>query len=176
MNLFRLKIKIKRIKDAVLGNIKNNFEYEKEENFYKPVRVNTFWSNNYIEYKSNGDKNKILSVYLNKIRPYLKGIINNLKKSDMWEIQLTITNNFISFLDNGEDRVMHSKIYNIEIMISDEADEVIKELFNSLKKIYQIKIESMKGSQFLFDYVWLLHHKCHKINPNCGGSYINSHD
>ena len=30
------------------------------------------------------DKNKILTVeeYLNKIRPYLKGIINNLKKSD----------------------------------------------------------------------------------------------
>ena len=37
--------------------------YEKEEeNYYKPVKVNTFWSNNYIEYKSNGDKNKILSV------------------------------------------------------------------------------------------------------------------
>ena len=39
------------------------------------------------------DKNKILTVeeYLNKIRPYLKGIINNLKKSDTWKIQLTIT-------------------------------------------------------------------------------------
>ena len=37
--------------------------YEKEEeNYYKPVKVNTFWSNNYIEYKSNSDKNKILSV------------------------------------------------------------------------------------------------------------------
>ena len=39
------------------------------------------------------DKNKILTVeeYLNKIRPYLKGIINNLKKSDTQKIQLTIT-------------------------------------------------------------------------------------
>ena len=39
------------------------------------------------------DKNKILTVeeYLNKIRPYLKGIINNLKKSDTWKIQLTTT-------------------------------------------------------------------------------------
>ena len=37
----------------------------------------------YNEYKSNSDKNKTLSVeeYLNKIRPYLKYIINNLKKS-----------------------------------------------------------------------------------------------
>ena len=29
---------------------------------------------------------------------------------------------------------MHSKSDNIEIMFSDEADEVIKELFDSLKK------------------------------------------
>ena len=28
--------------------------------------------------------------YLNKIRPYLKDIINKLKKSDSWKIQLTI--------------------------------------------------------------------------------------
>ena len=46
---------------------------KKEENYYKPVRVSNFWSNNYIEQESNGDKNKRLSVeeYLNKIRPYL---------------------------------------------------------------------------------------------------------
>ena len=99
-NLFRLKIKIKIIKDAVLGNIKNLFEYEKEENFYKPVRADNFWNNNYIEYKSNGNKNKILSVreYLNKIRPYFKGIINNLKKSDTFKIELTMALNvFICF-------------------------------------------------------------------------------
>ena len=44
--------------------------------------MSNFWSNNYIEYKSNGARNKTLSVeeYLNKIRPYLKGIINNLKR------------------------------------------------------------------------------------------------
>ena len=79
----------KSIKDRVLRNIKNLFEHEKEEeNYYKPVRVSNFWSNNYIEYKSNGDRNKTLSVeeYLNKIRPYLKDIINNLKKSDTWKI------------------------------------------------------------------------------------------
>ena len=46
--------------------------------------MNNFWSNNYIEYESNDDKNKTLSVeeYLNKTKPYLKDIINNLKKSD----------------------------------------------------------------------------------------------
>ena len=58
-------------------------------------------------------------------------------------------------------------------MISEEADEVIKELFDSLKNRYQNNLESMKGGEFVLDYVWLLYYKCHKINPNRGGSYIN---
>ena len=70
--------------------------------------------------------------YLNKIRPYLKNIVNNLKKSNTEKIQLTIKNNFISSIDNDEECVMHSKSDNIEIMINDEADKVIKELFDSL--------------------------------------------
>ena len=66
-----------------------------KNNYCKPVRVSKFWSNNYIEYESNGDRNKTLSVeeYLNKLRPYFKDI-NNFKKSDMWKIQLAIANNF----------------------------------------------------------------------------------
>ena len=52
--------------------------------YYKLVSVINFWSNNYIEYENNSNRNKTLSLeeYLNKIRPYLKDIINNLKKSD----------------------------------------------------------------------------------------------
>ena len=44
------------------------------------------------------DRNKTLSVeeHLNKIIPYSKGIINNLKKYETWKIQLIIANNFIS--------------------------------------------------------------------------------
>ena len=125
-NLFRLKKEIKGTKDKVLRNIQNIFEYGKEEeNYYKPVRVNNFWSNNYSEYNSNCDRNKTLSVeeYLDKVRPYLKYIINDLKQSDTWKIQLTITLNFISSKDdNDEERVTHSKSDNIEIMISDGTD------------------------------------------------------
>ena len=42
--------------------MKNRSEHEEEKNYYKPVRVGNFWSNNYIEYESNGDRNKALSV------------------------------------------------------------------------------------------------------------------
>ena len=53
-------------------------------------------------------------------------------------------------------------------MISDKVDEVIKELFDSLKNEYQNNSESMKSSEFVFIYVQLLYYKCHRINPNCG--------
>ena len=88
---------------------------KKKRNYYKPVRINNLWSNNYCEYESNGDRNKTLSdeEYLNKIRLYLKDIINNLKKSDTWKIQLTVANNFILSIDNDEEHVMHSKSDNM---------------------------------------------------------------
>ena len=34
----------------------------------------------------------------------------------------------------------------------------------------------MKSSELVFYYVHLLYHKCHKINPNHGGSYIDAPD
>ena len=46
---------------------------------------------------------------------------------------------------------MHSKSDNIEIMIKDEADEVIKELFDSHKNRYQNNLESTNSSEFVFD-------------------------
>ena len=58
-----------------------------------------------------------LKNILIKLGPYLKDIINDLKKSDTWKIQLTIAINFISSKDNDKERVMHSKSDNIEIMI-----------------------------------------------------------
>ena len=106
---------------------------------------NNICSNNYIEYESNSDRNKKISVeeYLNKIRPYLKDIINNLKKSDARKIQLKIENNVISSIDNDEERVMHCKSNNIEIMVSGEEDKVIKEPFDSIKKDIVVSLSSI---------------------------------
>ena len=71
---------------------------KKKKKYYKRIRENDGWSNNYIKHKSNGEQNRILSVeaYLHKISPYFRDIINDLKQSDTWKIQLTITIN--SFL------------------------------------------------------------------------------
>ena len=49
---------------------------------------------------------------------------------------------------------------------------MLKELFLSLQNRYQDNLEKMRGSEFVSDYINLLHYKCHKINPNRGESYI----
>ena len=95
-------------------------------------------------------QNQLNRYYLKKVRSCLNDIINNLKKSGTWKIQLTTADNFISSSDHDEERVMHSKSDNeiteiieiIEIMINVKADEVIKERFNSLKNRYQNNLES----------------------------------
>ena len=47
-------------------------------------------------------------------------------------------------------------------MIHDKADEVIKELFELLLSSCQIGLETpMKGSDFTFDCVRLLHNNCY---------------
>ena len=63
----------------------------------------------YIEYECERDTNEKLSTeeYLNKIRPYLKDIKNDLKLSDTWKIQLTIAVNFVSSKDTEEEHAMH---------------------------------------------------------------------
>ena len=124
-NLSNTRNSNKAIKDIILRDIKNLYEHE-EESYHKPVRVNNFWINNYIEYESNRDRNRTISVeeYLNKIRLYLKDIITNLKKSNTWKIQLTIADNSIFSIDNDEEHVMLLQNDNIGIMIN-EADKAI---------------------------------------------------
>ena len=68
-NLF--KQENEAMKDRTITDIRILFE--QEDGYYKPIRGN-FWKNNSIEYESNGDRNKNLSVkeYLNKIKPFFE--------------------------------------------------------------------------------------------------------
>ena len=71
--------------------------------YYKPIRTDDGFAgrkNNYIGYKSKGDRNENLSPkeYLNMIKPYLRDLINNHKRTTEsnneendraeWKIQL----------------------------------------------------------------------------------------
>ena len=59
----------KIIKDNIITDIRINFDQEQEEDYFEPKTVRNFWNNNYIEYETNGDKNRNLALgeYLNKI-------------------------------------------------------------------------------------------------------------
>ena len=88
-NLFKQKkyydddIKYKGIRD-----VRNLFDLSIDEDYYKPIKTNDSFNNNYIEYESKGDKDKTLSIkeYLDKIRPYLSDIINNHKTQGEWKV------------------------------------------------------------------------------------------
>ena len=75
------------IKDITIRDIKTLFE-QQQQDYYQRKRVSNFWNNNYIAYKSNGARNRNLSLdeYINKIEPYLRDIIMYLQKSDTWKI------------------------------------------------------------------------------------------
>ena len=81
----------------------------------------------------------------------------------------------INLKDSDGKRLMDFKSDNIEIMIGDSTIQIINELFGSLFRRYQMGLEeSMKGSEFVFDYVDGLHYKSNNISFNRGESYIYS--
>ena len=62
-------------------------------------------------------------------------------------------------------------------MSCDNANKVVKELFESLLSRYQVGLEtSMTGNDFIFKSVQLLYYKCHKINFKREELYIDSLD
>ena len=60
------------------------------------------------------------------IRPYLSDLINYHKSEEEWKIKLTLAINFMSSKDSEETRTMHTKSHNVEIMMGNETDEIIK--------------------------------------------------
>ena len=139
-NTAKRRSKMKKIiKDNLIGDMRILFEQEREEDYSGPKRVSNFWNNNYIKYESNGDKNRNLSldVYLKKIESYLKNIIIDIRNSDTWKIYLSIATNFISSKDTKEEGVMHSSSDNIKFTTNSDENDVIENLFNSLRSKYQ---------------------------------------
>ena len=102
-NLFKKEKKDKGIKDKVLRDIRTLFESDEDE-YYRPTRTGNAFSGSYVEYESNGDKDKTLLIkeYLHKIRPYLSDIIQDHKTQGVWKTQLTIALNFICSKDSNE--------------------------------------------------------------------------
>ena len=116
----------------------------------------TAFNGNSVEYESNGDKDRNISLkeYIYMIIPYLRDIMNDHKtpvklkfhrsnevidyetQFGEWKIQLIMSINFISSKDSNETRNMHKKSDNIESIMVSETDDIIDEFFKSLLQKY----------------------------------------
>ena len=165
-----------------------------DEDYYQQIITDGAFNNNYIQYESKENKDKILTPneYLDMIRLYLSDIINDHKTQGEWKIHsdntitehktqgewkihLTMVINFISSKDSDETHTMHAKTNNVEIMMGSETNEIIEELFKSILERYQERFgESMRRSEFIFESVNALYYDLNKISLSRGGSYIDS--
>ena len=128
-------------------------------------------------YESRGDEDAKLALYeyFDKIKPYLKDVIDDYKSKGEWKIQIIMGIIFVSFIDKNETEVMHTNSDNIEIMIGTDTSDTINELIDSFMKRYQEGLKTkMKGSSYIFERIDLLEYHLHKISLNRGGSYIIS--
>ena len=102
-------------------------------------------------------------------------MINDFKTEGERKIQLTMAVNSMSSKNSKETRTVHSKSNNMETMIVNKTDEIIEKVFDSLLQKHQNFLkESLKGSEYAFYSVDVLHDKCYKISLNEGGSYNES--
>ena len=85
--------------------------------------------------------------YFDKIKPYLKDMIDDYKSKGEWKMQLVIRVIFVSFIDKNETQVMHTKSDKFKIMNGTDTNDAITELIKSFTKRYQEGLETkMKGS------------------------------
>ena len=90
-------------------------------------------------------------------------MIDSHKAHNERKIQLIMRINFVSFIDNNDHCIIHTKSDNIEIMSGIETNDIINDLFKSFLKRYQENLETkMKGSSIIFESVDLLYYS-HKI-------------
>ena len=152
------------------------FKLSIDKDHYKSILVKSGYNGNYVQYESKGDKILTLKEYLALIEKYLRELIKEYKLKGEWKVQLTAEINFISLKPgSNETRIMHMRSDSIEIMIGDDNDDVVEELFKSFLKRYEENLQNkMRGSEYEFDGVNFLYYDFNKISINTGESYIDS--
>ena len=100
----------------------------------------------------------MLEEYLDLIENYLRELLEEYKLKGEWKIQWTAEINFISLKPGSDEaRIMHTRSDNIEIMIGDDNDDIIEELFKSFLQKYEENLQNkMRGSDFILFYIMIL--------------------
>ena len=165
--------KLQKYQDNIKYGLDYLFNELNEEDCYKPTEVKSAFDGSYMIYESIGDKDARLALYefFDKIKPFLKDMIDDYKFKGQWEIQIAMRIIFISFIDKNETQIMHTKSDNVEIMNGTDTSDAINELIDSFMKRYQEVLETkMKGSSYIFERIDLLEYHLDKISLNRGSS------
>ena len=168
---------LQKYQDNITYGLDYLFNEVNEEDYYEPKEIKSAFDGSYVLHESRGDKDANLALYeyFEKIKPYLKDMIDDYKSKGEWKIQITMRIIFISFIDKNETQVMHTKSDNVEIMNGTDTSDAINKLINSFMRRYQEGQETkMKGSSCILECTGLLEYHLHKISLNRGSSYIDS--
>ena len=159
-----------------IKDIKDLFKLSIDKDHYKPTLVKSGYNGNYVQYESKGDNILTLKEYLALIENYLRELINYYENKGEWKVQLIGEINFISLKPGSDEtRIMHTRSDYIEIMIGDDNDDIIEELFKLFIQKYEENLQNkMRGLDFEFAGVNFLYYDFNKISLNRGGSYIDS--
>ena len=154
-------------------DIKNTYNYIDINNYYNPELIAGSFEENYKIYRINGDENKklLLNDYINTIRPNFNELITK-KKINKSKVQLAISIIFLNYTNNDTaDKYILSD--NLIIRPTDDTNQIITELYNSLLHRYQETLEKkMEGSNFVYDHVNFLDIKFDQIDLIRDGTYI----
>ena len=97
-------------------------------------------------------------------------MIGNRKTQGEWKIQLTMAINFFSPKDSEEIHTRHYQSDDMEILIGNETIQNVGKL---LQRYQEMLEQPMKGSEFVYDGVDVLHYKFHRISLNRGVLYMH---
>ena len=129
--------KLQKYQDNITYGLDYLFNEVNEEDYYELIEIKSAFDGTYVLYESRGDKDANLAryEYFEKIKPYLKHMIDDYKSKDQWKIQITMRIIFISFIDKkNETQVMHTKSDNVELMNGTDTSDAINKLINSFMK------------------------------------------
>ena len=163
-----------------IKDIENLFDKVNEEGYYKPILVKSSFNGNYKYNESREDKERELSVnqYFNTVMPYSYDLINDHRIARrVCRIQINMHVNFISSKDTGETRTIYKWGNNyvvVSIIWHRDTNDIIKELFESFLHDYQKNLKTIKGSDFVFESVYLMDYKLYRVRLKRGRSYIKS--
>ena len=147
------------------------------DKYYKPILAKESFNGSYQMYTCRGDKNRDMdiSLYLDKVRQYLITLIDEKKISDQ-KIQLDIAIN-LRHIKKHDRITFYVKSKNIICLPSDNSEDILEQLINSLYKYYEDKLLICRtDSSYVYESVEGLSIHFHKIDLNRGSSFMPSPD